>query len=327
MTKLLITGITGFVGKATLRRILEVYPELEITALVRPNTAEQRYQEFVPRIEVFPLDLADTKGLQMFLGTREYDTILHIGAIRGGRKFAREDYYRSNVGSTEQFVEYCLKSQARLIFCSSVGVYGAIPGELPANLASSFNPDNYYHYTKIEAEKIINRAILRGLQAAVVRPSITYGKGDFGFPYQLIKMVHKHRFPLISKRIWIHLCHIEALVDAFMWMLAHDHRSGLTWNVADRDPVQLNALVDFISRQVHNKNYPRWLRVDPMFFRLGEKISRILKHELFISRFELISKSWFYDVQDYWTVMEAEGKSPHFTIPELRITINDYLGK
>lgn len=323
----MITGITGFVGRATLRRILEVYPELQITALVRPHTHEARLAEFMGRIEVFPLDLADIPGLKEFLKDREFDTILHIGALRGGRKYSKKDYFLSNTASTEQMVEYCLIHHTRLIFCSSVGVYGAIPGELPANLESTLNPDNYYHYTKIEAEKIINRAILKGLQAAIVRPSITYGKGDYGFPYQLVKMVHKYRFPLISKRIWIHLCHIDALVDAFMWILSHEHRSGLTWNVADRDPVQLNALVDFISRQVHNKNFSRWLKVDPLFFRIGESVSRWLKNELFTSRFELISRSWFYDVQEYYRIMEAEGKAPYFTIPGIRITINDYLGK
>jgi nucleoside-diphosphate-sugar epimerase len=325
--KLLITGITGLVGSNVLRKILELHPEYKITALVRPRTAPARFQEFYPFIRIVELDLGDIPNLKEFLFTNEFDTILHIGAIRGGRKFSKQEYLHSNVYSTEQMVEYCLAKDARLIFCSSVGVFGAIPVELPANNQTEKNPDNYYHYTKIEAERIINKNILHGLQAAIIRPSITYGKGDHGFPYQMVKMVQRRYFPLINKRVWIHLCHIDALVRAFIWVLSNPWKSGITLNVADREPIQLQALVDFISRQVHSKNYSPHLRFDRFFFSWGERIARLMKNELWIARFELISKSWFYDVHLYYELMEAQGSSPHFTIPEFKITIEDYLGK
>ena len=325
LAKILITGITGFVGAAVLRKISR--EDHEIHALIRPGTPANRFQEFASRITIHNLDLADTKALRRFLSEQDFTDILHIGALRGGRKASRDQYYRSNVSSTEQFVDYCLNHQCRLIFCSSVGVFGAIPEELPANSQTPKNPDNYYHYTKIEAEKKKKKGILHGLKAAIIRPSITYGKGDHGFPYQLVKMVHRYHFPLINKRIWIHLCHIDALVEAFAWALHNDFGSHLAWNVADREPVQLHALVNFISRQLHNRNYPRLLTVDRFFFDLGERVSRLFKNELFISRFELISKSWFYDVHDYYTEMEKLGIKPHFSIPGLQITIDDYLRK
>jgi nucleoside-diphosphate-sugar epimerase len=322
LAKVLITGTTGFIGKAVLAGILPL--EHEITAIVRPNTQARRLQGIRDKVSVKELDLANTAALRDYLAESDFETIIHIGALRGGRKASKDEYYRSNVSSTEQMADYCLKHNAKLIFCSSVGVFGAIPNELPANAQTSRNPDNYYHYTKIEAEKIIGRDVLHGLHAAIIRPSITYGSGDHGFPYQLVKMVDKYYFPLINKRIWLHLCHIDALVEAFKWCLQNDFKSGLAWNVADRDPVQLHALVNFISRQLHGKNYPGILCVDRFFFALGEKVSRSLKNELFISRFELISKSWFYDVQEYYNAMEAMGIKPHYSIPDIQITIDDY---
>ena len=325
MAKLLITGITGFIGKAVLRGILQSGTLHQITALVRPGTSKERYSEFANVTKIEFIDLANTTGIRDFLAESDFDVIMHIGALRGGRKESRAEYYRSNVSSTEQMVDFCLKRHAKLIFCSSVGVFGAIPCELPANKETPKNPDNYYHYTKIECEKIIGKAIMNGLDVAIIRPSITYGQGDFGFPYQLVKMVAAYRFPLINKRIWIHLCHIDALVKAFTWLLANNYDSGLTMNVADREPVQLNALVDFISRQLRNKNYPRVLYFDRILFAFGERISRVIRNELFISRFELISKSWFYDVQTYYQLVETE--SPFFTIPSIQITIKDFLGR
>lgn len=324
MKHLLITGITGLVGKAVLRKVLASAPDYRVTALVRPDTALSRFQEFANQVEIVPLDLTDLSGIRDFLKPRDFETIMHIGALRGGRRFSKEDYYKANVRSTEQFVEYCLPRGSKLIFCSSVGVYGAIPEELPAGSETQFNGDNYYHYTKIQAEKMLNHQALKGLQTAILRPSIVYGQGDYGFPYQLVKMIDQYRFPLINKRIWIHLCNIETISDAFLWVLTHEHRNALTLNIADRESVQLKDLVNFISRQLRKKNYPALLSFDRKLFALGETISQKLKNELWTSRFQLISKSWIYDVREAYELM---GLTERYTIPDIQITIKDYLSR
>ncbi|PKN75215.1 MAG: UDP-glucose 4-epimerase [Candidatus Cloacimonetes bacterium HGW-Cloacimonetes-2] len=321
MKKLLITGISGLIGKAVLIKILAQELPYEITALVRPNTDYERFGEFQEKSETVPLDLADTKDLKEFLDNRSFDTILHIGALRGGRKFPKEVYYRANVMATEQFVEYCLNNNCELLFCSSVGVFGAIPDELPANNETERNPDNYYHYTKIQSERIINKAVLQGLRAAILRPSITYGRGDYGFPWQLVKMVDKRIFPMINKRTWIHLCDIETISDAFIWLLCNDYPNAISLNVADREPVQLADLVNFISRQLRNKNYIQWMYFDRKLFAIGEYLAKFVKNELWTSRFELISKSWIYDVRETYQLM---GLKERFTIPGIQSIIKAY---
>lgn len=322
MVRLLITGITGLIGRSVLEQILQRHLDYQVTAIIRPGTDPDRYTQFASQIDLIQLDLADIHGLKKFLQDSEFDLILHIGALRGGRKFSHTEYLRSNLLSTQQMVEYCKNSDRKLIFCSSVGVFGAIPQELPANNQSPRNPDNYYHFTKIEAEKAINRAALNGLNAAILRPSITYGRGDFGFPYQLVRMIKAHRFPMINKRVWIHLCHIDTITNAFIWLLTNEFRPGLALNVADREPVQLNDLVNFISRQVHNKSYHPLLTIDRKFFRWGEAIARLLKNELWVSRFQLISRSWFYSVAETYELM---GLPETWTIPGIQVTIADYL--
>ena len=322
--RLLITGVTGLIGKSVLKAILADKLGYQITALIRPGTVEERYAAFSTELEIVKLDLADLEGLKKYLAANKFDWVVHIGALRGGRKFSREAYLRANLGCTQQLAEYCLSSGAKLLFCSSVGVFGAIPEELPATNETERNPDNLYHYTKIECEKYINQAVIKGLQAAIVRPSITYGRGDFGFPYQLVKMVDKGRFPIINKRIWIHLCHIDTITGAFLWLLKNGFPSGLALNVADREPVQLQDLSNFISRQLQGKNYCTLLKLDQIFFRWGEALAKLLKNELWVSRFQLISRSWFYYVADTYQMM---GLPETFTIPAFQVTIDDYRGK
>ena len=324
MPRLLLTGITGLIGKSVLQEVLRRDTEYQISALVRPGTIPERYQAFSTQLEVVKLDLGDAQGLQDYLAQNRFDTVMHIAALRGGRKASREEFLAANLRSTQQLAEHCLRQGSRLIYCSSVGVFGAIPDELPANRETEYKPDNLYHYTKIESEKYINQAVLKGLKAAILRPSITYGRGDRGFPFQLVKMVSQRRFPLINKRVWLHLCHVETISRAFVWLLGHNFQPGLALNVADREPVQLLDLVNFISRQLNRENYSSLLKLDQIFFRWGEALARTLKNELWQSRFQLISRSWFYYVADTYQLMDLPET---FTIPGLQITIDDFTGR
>jgi nucleoside-diphosphate-sugar epimerase len=325
MKQLLITGITGLIGKSVLNKLLETTDAFEITAIVRPATNLNRYEQYKDKIKIEYIDLADIDNLKALLQKNVYDIILHIGALRGGRKASKKAYYKSNVNSTEQFVEHALLNKSRLIFCSSVGVFGAIPDEMPANNETPYKEDNYYHYTKIVCEKLINRAILNGLNAVIVRPSITYGVGDFGFPYQLVRLVKYRILPLSNKNIWIHLCNIDTITAAFVQLATNKTDiTGKAFNIADAEPIQLRDVVNFIYRQLYDKNYPPHLVIDNKLLILGEKVARLIRNELWTSRFELISHSWFYQVSDAYELLDLP---THYTIPDFKIVINDYLKK
>lgn len=316
--KILLTGATGLIGGSVLSRLSQQHPEHDITALVRPETDPSRIAEIAEQAAIVKIDLGNVTQLIEYLDTNAFDYVYHIGALRGGRKFSRQEFYATNVLSTEMIIENCIKNKSTLIFCSSVGVFGAIPTELPANNLTQKIGDNYYHFTKIEAEKRINKAMLLGLKAAILRPSITYGEGDFGFPYQLVKMIKSHRLPLITKRIWIHLCHIDTITSAFVWLIENEFPNGLVLNVADREPVLFKDLVNFISRQLTNKNYPSVLQFDRRLFRAWEYVFWFLKDELWTSRVQLISRSWFYDVKELFETMDIP---VHYTIPEFKFII------
>jgi nucleoside-diphosphate-sugar epimerase len=323
--KLLITGITGLIGRSVLEKLLNLDDAFQISALIRPGTKLDRFGQYIDRIKLIYIDLSDISGLTNHLQNEVYDVILHIGALRGGRRFSKSQYYKTNVQATEQLVEAALINKSRFVFCSSVGVFGAIPEEIPANNECPYKEDNYYHYTKIQCEKIINRATLGGLNAAIVRPSITYGEGDRGFPWQLINLVRHRLFLSSNKNIWMHLCHVETITAAFI-KLVTDKASiiGKAYNIADVEPVQQRDLINFIYRQIYNKNYPSWVTIDNRLLIFAERVSKFLRLELWTSRFELISHSWFYQVHDAYDELDIP---QHFTIPDFKLAINDYLKK
>jgi len=320
--KVLITGITGLIGSSVFEKLQLYSHDYQFISIVRPGTKQSRLDRFINLTEFVYLDLNDIENLKKFLATNRYDFILHIAALRGGRTLSRSQFYSTNVQATEQIAEYALKNDSRLVYCSSVGVFGAIPEEVPANNETAFKADNYYHYTKILSEKIINILVLRGLNAVIVRPSITYGINDRGFPYQLVRLIKNKSFPLSNRHIWIHLGNIDTISSAIVHLVTEKTTIvGKSFNIADVEPIQIFDLVNFINRQLTGKNYPRWLTVDNSLLSLGAKITGVFRNELWKSRFELISKSWFYDVSDAYALLNLP---QHFTIPDFNIVVEDY---
>jgi nucleoside-diphosphate-sugar epimerase len=228
--RILLTGATGFIGSNVAR--LLIAKKTNFTAIVRPGTSTRRLKFLANNVELIKIDLADTQKLRSFLNHEKFDTIIHIGALRGGKKYPKRIYYDTNVKATEQIAEVSLKNESKLLFCSSVGVYGAIPQELPATVKTQYQGDNVYHDTKIKAESIIQKHALAGLKAVIIRPAITYGEDDYGFPYTLVKLVHRKLIFLPDITKIIHLANIDIVADAFYKLAEDEFRGNKIYNIA-----------------------------------------------------------------------------------------------
>ncbi len=294
--KLLITGVTGFIGKNFLRLIIN--RDYDIHVLVRPDTNSKRYADFEKSVTIHEIDLTDIKKLKLFLSKNSFDTIVHIGALRGGRKFSKEDYYKANVEASEQLMYNALEHNSKFIFCSSVGVFGAIPKELPASNMTEKQDDNYYHFTKIKSEQILQNLVMKGLNGIVLRPAITYGPGDYGFPYTLTKLIDKKMLFLPDRNFKIHMTNVHLMAESFVKAIDIDLKPGSEYNIADRKPVEFYEIVNAISKKIHGHEYPKSRYIKQEYFTFFEKIARFMKSELWIARFELISKSWYFDVEN-----------------------------
>ena len=321
-TKVLLTGLTGFIGGNVAKVI---HNDFDVTALVRPGTSKDRYNKYEDRVNIVEISLSNSDELRVFLENNTFDYILHIGALRGGRKFSREEYLKTNVVATQIIINSAVKNNSKLIYCSSVGVYGAIPNEVPATLMTPYKEDNLYHITKIRCEQMIKKAITeKALYACIVRPGITYGKGDYGFPYTLTKLVMKRLLFLPKKDIYIHLTNVNLLTDVFTQLLRNGFISGKVWNVADREKVCFRELVEFIYIKLgNNDEYPMSRYINKLFFQTFTGVSKLIKSELWTSRFELISNDWYFDVEATYRDFELR---EYKTIPEFEVVVEWMMG-
>jgi dihydroflavonol-4-reductase len=317
--KVLLSGATGFIGRNLAAKLRD--HGHQVTALVRPNTDPHKLRALHEGgVLVEEADLSDGCDLENRLAGRRWDVIIHVGAIRGAQAVSREMYFKVNVDATEILGRCAQRTGANLVFCSSVGVYGTVPRTLPATTFSPFQADTVYHYTKIEAEKRLKVLVGQGLKCIILRPCITYGTEDYGFPYMLIRLIDRGFLMLPTASVQIHLVDVDMLCEVFLAAMTREVDSGAAYTVADRGPVGLEDLAKFVSRELGHGSYPRWKRVPVALFRFGEVTASLVKSDLWRTRFQLMGKSWYYEAES----TKRFGVLPRETIPNFRKVVTWY---
>ena len=135
-------------------------------------------------------------------------------------------------------------------------------------------------------------------------------------------MVDKGIFLNCASPVKINMVDVETLVHALLNSSKLDVKNGSAYNISDKTPVELKTLVDFISNKLHNKSYPKIKTLPTHLFRIGEfTFDKILTNELWKARFQLISKSWYYDPRPAIRDLKIKPKE---TIPNFNYVIDWY---
>jgi dihydroflavonol-4-reductase len=171
-----VTGGTGFIGGAVVRRLLEAGHE--VRALVRPG-ADTRQLDGLP-VERIPGDLEDVESLRQ--GTAGCDWMFHVAALYSYWGHRWEDFYRTNVEGTRRVLETAgEQGVARIVYTSSIAVLGVHKDHSPATEdtpSSLADRIGSYQRSKFLAEEAARDLARRGLPVVIVSPSTPVGEGD-----------------------------------------------------------------------------------------------------------------------------------------------------
>jgi nucleoside-diphosphate-sugar epimerase len=290
--KILLTGVTGFMGKNVLSALLD--SNFKVIAPVRAQSWE--------KVNSTDKNLFSVKGDfwedSILHAYKEIapEIIIHLAALRGEGLGNFDEYHRINIAGTEKLVNYALENDIKLfIYCSTVGVYGTIPAILPAGLDSVPKPDNNYHFSKYQAEKIVTEKLKDKIPFIILRPTITYGPGDNGFLIRLVNLVKHKKFPLNWRPVNIHLLNIETFVSLILELVTNSITVNHCLVVADRSPVLLSELVNVIYNHYYSANYPGYLKIPGIFYDLMKASAVLLKMSKLETSLRLVSESWYYD--------------------------------
>ncbi len=254
--KILVTGGTGFTGKALVRRLLD--EGHQVVAL--------DYQEGLKTEELRQW------GAEVVIGTvtdREVvrrcmegvEVVHHLAAAFRELDVPHSYYDEVNIGGTRICLEEAKEAGVRkFIYCSTCGVHGNVDNP-PADENAPINAADYYQQTKYRAEPVVLEFHRNGLPSVILRPAAIYGPGDPERFFMIFKRVSKGVFPMFgSGRTLYHPLYIDHLVDAFLLVQQEGVGDGQAYLIADEEYVSIEDLVRRTARalgvEVKIPHYP-----------------------------------------------------------------------
>jgi dihydroflavonol-4-reductase len=175
--KVLITGASGFVGAAVLRRLLAQGHAAR--ALVRPSSPRANLDGL--DVEVVEGDLTDPASL--IRAVRGCEALYHVAADY--RLWTRnpDELYQSNVTGTRHILRAAGEAGVeRIVYTSSVAVLGLHADGTPADEETPSTLEDmigHYKRSKFQAEEAVRRMIEdEGLPVVIVNPSTPIGPRD-----------------------------------------------------------------------------------------------------------------------------------------------------
>lgn len=247
-TNILITGATGFVGSALVKRLSQENYSLSAAVLECDNT--ELLSKRVKAFTVAPLsDSSDyTTAMQ------GADIVIHLAARVHVMKDTADDplqeFRKVNTSGTERLARQAADAGVkRLVFMSTVGVNGNLSGKRPFTESDQPTPHNPYSVSKLEAEVALRRiSEATGMQVVIVRAPLVYGPGNPGNFLSLLKIVSKGiPLPFASIANLKSFVYVENLADALACCAVHPYAAGGTFLVSDGEDISTPELIRILA--------------------------------------------------------------------------------
>ena len=268
----LLTGGTGFIGKAVLARLVDAPCYDKIYLLVRPNDRDSpqgrvsktiakifpagRHAEINSRVIAVEGDIKSPRmGIdsEIIAGlTRDLHQILHVGASTDfGLPLAESRL--TNVEGTRNCLELALHLRGagilrRFDYVSTAYVAGKSPGKVTeADLARGQEFANPYEQSKFEAEVLV-REYRHELPTAIYRPSIVVGDSKHGYTphfkvlYWPLLLLAKNVLPFfaVNQRAHLDVVPVDFVADALVALMQRDSSIGETYQLTAGRGFEIN---------------------------------------------------------------------------------------
>jgi len=220
--RIVVTGATGFIGSALVRRLSAQGVEVVGVTRQRAPAGDQAVRCWLTVEAIGP----DTQWGGIL---ENADVVVHLAAIAHSApehpSEALAHYREVNVYGTERLARCAAASGVkRFIFLSSVKIHGEETGRGPDGQWESFkesdpaNPRDAYAISKWEAEQALEKTRAEtSMDTVILRPPLVYGPGVGANFLRLLDLVYRGiPTPLRAVRNRRSLIYVENLVDALI---------------------------------------------------------------------------------------------------------------
>ncbi len=273
MSRILVTGGSGFIGQSLCPVLLNAGHKVRITKRTLPIDHKTHDVEC---IAVGDID----QHTDWTWALEDVDAVVHLAGRAHVMRETETDslaaYRHVNVDGTKRLAEQAAaQGIKRFIFISSIKVNGERTTDSPYSETDTPAPEDVYGQTKWEAEQSLTAiAEQTGLELVIIRPPLVYGPGVKGNLLTLLKVCHNGiPLPLASIKNSRSFIFVENLADAVSKCLTHEKAAGETFLIRDGEDLATPALVRQIADSL--KVQARLLPVPPALLRaLGAVIGR-----------------------------------------------------
>lgn len=241
---ILVTGATGFIGRALLRHLLEAGQDVRV--MIRPSRRSPRLPKGQP-IDVAVVSLSDERAIRAAL--RGVDVIYHLaGAEWQGRN---ANLLAVDMRGTEALARVAAEANVKRIITVS---------HLGASRSSGFP----VFKAKGVAEEHIRRS---GVPHTIFRSSLVFGPEDH-FTTGLARLLRATPFffPLPgSSRSVVQPLWVEDLVTVLMWSLEDEATINRTYEVGGSEYFTARQIVETLMQVTHSPR--RLYELNPVLLR------------------------------------------------------------
>ncbi len=203
--KILITGITGFLG-THLSNVLLSTNKFELIGTYRDAVKATSFEQ--QGIEMRKADLLKPESLKDI--TKDMDVVVHLaGLMRFHDPF--DLLYNNNVKATQFIAQDALAHDVQhFIYASSTEAIGPVT-TVPGDETSPYHPTYDYGKTKQIAEQWLKEKQTTGLPLTILRPTGVYGPGDMYVTLSTVRAVANKKLRFLPGKgdAYIHFTYVD----------------------------------------------------------------------------------------------------------------------
>ena len=315
--RVLITGITGFVGSHLVDYILANHPQTEIHGIKRWRSPKDNIRHVLDKVKLCDCDLRDLGSLIRVFGDVKPDVIFHLAA----QSFvptsynAPADTLDTNVIGTCNLLEAVriLKLDPVIHICSSSEVYGQVkPDDLPIRETCPLRPVSPYAVSKV-GEDMLAFMYWQAYKLRTIRTRMFTHSGarrgevfvDSWFALQVARIEAGLQEPVVrvgnlqSVRTF---ADVRDTVRAY-WLLAEKCPPGEVYNIGGDITMTISEMLDLLLGMTNFKG-KIVVQQDPALIRPADVTLQIPSSEKFKAatgwKPEIPYRQTLLDMLNYW---------------------------